>query len=213
MSDGLRRDLGRLEAYAAMIGILVGAGIFRVTGDAFVHTGPSVILGYLVLAPAVLATSIAYVVFASTPLGSEPGGEYTHIARTFGGTRVAFVGAWLKLISYIGAAAYLAGTLAEYVCELASIVGVPWLDIDSHGKLLACGALTFFYFVHVSGVRWFGKLQVAMCAVLAVSILVLVIPGLFAIDLRNYRPFFTGGPSRISRWDTRLVTGKGQCSS
>ena len=33
-SSGLRRDLGTLESYAALIGILIGAGIFKVTGQA-----------------------------------------------------------------------------------------------------------------------------------------------------------------------------------
>src|SRR5215472_17931314 len=115
----LRRDLGTLESYAALIGILIGAGIFKVTGQAWLLTGPSVILGYVVLAPAILATSVAYSVYLSTPLGREPGGEYTHISRTFGGYGLAFVGAWLKIISYIGALAYLAQALAEYLVEIS----------------------------------------------------------------------------------------------
>src|SRR5437016_5850455 len=114
----LRRDLGTLESYAALIGILIGAGIFKITGQAWLLTGPSVILGYLVLAPAVLATSVAYSTYLSTPLGREPGGEYTHLSRTFGGYGLAFVGAWLKIISYIGALAYLALAFAEYLVEL-----------------------------------------------------------------------------------------------
>src|SRR2546430_1965329 len=104
----LRRDLGTLESYAALLGILIGAGIFTVTSHAWALTGPSVILGYVVLTPVVLATSVAYAAFLSTPLGREPGGEYTHISRTLGGYRVAFIGAWLKIISYVGAGAFLA---------------------------------------------------------------------------------------------------------
>src|SRR6266567_8732597 len=118
MAHNLRRDLGTIESYAALLGILIGAGIFKVTSDAWALTGPSVIVGYLVLAPAILATSVAYSVFLSTPLGREPGGEYAHISRTFGGYGVAFVGAWLKSISYIGALAYLALAFAEYVTAL-----------------------------------------------------------------------------------------------
>lgn len=111
--NGLRRDLGTIESYAVIIGILIGAGIFKVTGEAWSLTGPSVILAYIVLAPAVLATSVAYSVFLSTPLGLEPGGEYTHISRTFGGHAMAFVGAWLKIISYTGALADLAVAFAD----------------------------------------------------------------------------------------------------
>jgi APA family basic amino acid/polyamine antiporter len=184
MTSGLRRDLGTIESYATLLGILIGAGIFKVTSDAWVLTGPSVILGYFVLAPAILATSVAYSVFLSTPLGREPGGEYTHISRTFGGYGLAFVGAWLKIISYIGALAYLARAFGDYVVQLFG-----------RGPLIpiAIGSLLFFYFVHVAGVRWFGRLQVWMCVLLGLSLVVLIVPGLFAIHPSNYRPFFTHG--------------------
>jgi amino acid transporter len=184
MAHNLRRDLGVVESYAALLGILIGAGIFKVTGVAWDLTGPSVILGYLVLAPAILATSVAYSVFVSTPLGREPGGEYTHISRVFGGYGLAFVGAWLKIISYVGALAYLASAFGDYVRQLFG---------GGNVMLIAVGSLLFFYAIHVAGVRWFGRLQVWMCVVLGVSIVVLVVPGLFAIRVANYRPFFTGG--------------------
>ena len=115
----LRRDLGTVESYAALIGILVGAGIFKVTSDAGAITGPSVILSYVLLVPAILATSVPYAAYISTPLGREPGGEYLHISRTFGGFGIAYVGSWLKIIAYVGAGAYLANALADYIVELS----------------------------------------------------------------------------------------------
>jgi amino acid transporter len=42
-------------------------------------------------------------------------------------------------------------------------------------------------------VRWFGRIQVAMCVVLGISIAVLVLPGLPAIRAANFRPFLTDG--------------------
>ena len=189
MIGRLRRDLGTLESYAEMLGILIGAGIFTVTSQAWRLTGPSVILGYLILMPIVLATSVPYAAFLSTPLGREPGGEYTHISRTLGGYRIAFVGTWLKIISYVGALAFLAAALADYVIEFAG----GRLQSATHRLPLAVGSLIFFYLVHAVGVRWFGRLQVAMCALLGVSLIVLVAPGLFAVRLENYQPFITNG--------------------
>jgi len=168
--------------------MLIGAGIFKVTSDAWQLTGSSVILGYLVLAPAILATSVAYSVFLSTPLGREPGGEYTHLSRTFGGYGLAFVGVWLKVISYIGALAYLSRALGDYVVELFA-GALP----KSAAMPIAIGSLLFFYVIHVAGVRWFGRIQVWMCVLLGISIVVLVVPGVFAIHLANYKPFFTHG--------------------
>src|SRR5437763_8381991 len=190
----LRRDLGTLESYAALLGILIGAGIFKVTSDAGALTGPSVILGYVVLTPVVLATSVAYAAFLSTPLGREPGGEYTHISRTLGGYRVAFIGAWLKIISYVGAGAFLANALADYIIQFAG----GRLPAETYRLPLALGSLLFFYLVHVVGVRWFGRLQVLMCALLGVSLIVLVVPGLFAIKLANYSPFITHGAGGVA---------------
>src|SRR5437899_1185076 len=187
----LRRDLGTVESYAALIGILIGAGIFKVTSQAWSLTGPSVILGYAVLMPAILATSIPYAAFISTSLGKEPGGEYLHISRTFDGYAIAYIGSWLKIIAYIGAGAYLASALADHIIELSG----RRLSGEFAHQTLAVGSLLFFYLVHVIGVRWFGRIQVAMCALLGVSIFVLVIPGLFAIHPANYSPFITHGAS------------------
>jgi amino acid transporter len=58
---------------------------------------------------------------------------------------------------------------------------------------IAIGSLIVFYAIHVAGVRWFGRIQVWMCVLLGLSIVVLVVPGLFAVKLHNYRPFITHG--------------------
>jgi amino acid transporter len=180
----LRRDLGTLESYATLVGILIGAGIFRVTTDAWLRTGSSVVLGYLVLAPVVLATSVPYMVFLSTPLGRAPGGEYSNIFHTFGRRDVAFLGAWLKIISYIGALAFLARTLADYALPATG---------ETARLGLGLGSLAVVFAAHAAGVRWFGRLQVVMCTLLALSIAVLVVPGVFAVRSENYAPFFSGG--------------------
>jgi APA family basic amino acid/polyamine antiporter len=185
----LRRDLGTVESYATLIGILIGAGIFKVTSQAWSLTGPSVILGYVVLVPAILATSIPYAAFLSTPLGREPGGEYLHISRTLGGFRIAYIGSWLKIISYVGAGAYLADALAGYLINLLG----GRLSPERFHLPLALVGLVFFYAIHVAGVRWFGRMQVVMCALKGLAIVVLVVPGLFAIRAANYAPFVTHG--------------------
>ena len=183
----LRRDLGTLESYAVLIGILIGAGIFQVTSQAWAMTGPSVILGYAVLTPAILATSIPYAAYLSTPLGREPGGEYLHISRTLKGYRLAYVGSWLKIISYVGAGAYLANALAGYL--------IAFLRKDPQKLQLpiALGCLVVFYLIHVIGILWFGRMQVIMSALKLLALMVLILPGLFALNTSNYSPFVTHG--------------------
>ena len=183
----LRRDLGTLESYAVLIGILIGAGIFQVTSQAWAMTGPSVILGYVVLTPAILATSIPYAAYLSTPLGREPGGEYLHISRTLKGYRLAYVGSWLKIISYVGAGAYLANAFAGYLISF-------WGGGLKHLQLpIALGSLVLFYVIHVIGILWFGRMQVILSALKLLALMVLILPGLFALSASNYSPFVTHG--------------------
>src|SRR5215203_1198200 len=160
LSSRLKRDLGTLESYATVIGILIGAGIFQVTSQAWAVTGPSVVLGYLILTPAILATSIPYAAYLSTPLGREPGGEYLHLSRTLHGLRLAYIGAWLKIISYIGAGAYLANAMAGYLIALSG----NRIDAQRFQLPLALAALVVFYLIHVIGIRWFGRMQVVLSA-------------------------------------------------
>ncbi|HEY6802102.1 MAG TPA: APC family permease [Pyrinomonadaceae bacterium] len=183
----LRRDLGTLESYAVLIGILIGAGLFQVTSTAWAMTGPSVILGYVLLTPAILATSIPYAAYLSTPLGREPGGEYLHISRTLKGYKLAYVGSWLKIISYIGAGAYLANALSGYVIALLG----DWLKPYQLPIALAC--LVLFYVIHVIGILWFGRMQIIMSALKLLALMVLILPGLFVLKPANYTPFFTHG--------------------
>jgi basic amino acid/polyamine antiporter, APA family len=183
----LRRDLGTVESYAVLIGILIGAGIFQVTSQAWAMTGPSVILGYAILTPAILATSIPYAAYLSTPLGREPGGEYLNISRTLKGFRLAYVGSWLKIISYVGAGAYLANALAGYLLALTGGV------LQRYQLPIALGCLLLFYVIHVIGIRWFGRMQVVLSALKCLALLVLILPGLFVLKAENYTPFVTHG--------------------
>ena len=149
----LRRDLGSVESYAALIGILVGAGIYNVTRQAYDVTGPSVVLGYVVLAPVILATAIPYAAFQSTPLALGPGGDYAHIRAVFGRGVVTFLAGWLKLISYLGALVFLAKAFADYL--------VPLLGENTGGwkRPIATLCLLGFWIIHCTGVRWFGRVQ------------------------------------------------------
>ena len=185
----LRRELGKLESYAALVGMLVGAGIFSVTSRASNATGPSVILAYLLLAPIVLASAVPYIAFLGSSIGASSGGEYRHIARSFEQPWLSFVCGWLKLISYLGAGAYLAGAFADYVLEAFELEDALHATLRRLVAIAICG---LFLVVHLKGVRNFGRVQVWMCALLGLSIVLLVIPGLFAIETDNYRPFFTG---------------------
>ena len=204
----LRRELTRLESYATIIGILVGSGIFVVTGKSGAIAGPSVPLAYLVLAPAILVTAVAYSVYLSTPLGTRPGGEYLHISRTTRSFYLGFVALWLKWLSYIGALVILSISLAQYLkffypgmdewiagfLPFGEALGNSYKADPSLGEaVIATAALLFFLAFNLLGVKFYGWLQTVMVIVKCVAIVVLVVPGLFAIQWNNLSPLFPHG--------------------
>ena len=109
------------------------------------------------------------------------------------GFRLAYVGAWLKIISYIGAGAYLANAMAGYLIALSG----NRIDEQRFRLPLALTALVVFYLIHVIGIRWFGRFQVLMSALKCLALLVLIVPGLFVLKSSNYVPFFTHGLSGL----------------
>ncbi|MCI0491127.1 MAG: APC family permease [Blastocatellia bacterium] len=206
--EELKRDLTRLESYATIIGILVGAGIFVVTGEAGAIAGPSIPLAYLVLAPVILATAVAYSVYLSTPLGTRPGGAYIHISRTFQNYYIGFIAMWLKWLAYIGALVILSISFSRYLKDFYPNMDRALADVLPFGAALnesyaanpsfgeaviATATILFFFFFNLIGVKFYGRLQTAMFAVLSVAVVVLVVPGLFAIDLNNFSPLFPYG--------------------
>jgi len=183
-SGALVRELGKLQGYATLIGVLIGSGIFVVIGTAGGMTGPSVPLSFLALYPVILSTAMAYMVFLSTPLGERPGGAYLHIQETFGKTYPAFIAVWFQWIAFMGALGVLSLSFGEYATFFVK---------KANPVAVACGILLLFYLVNLVGVRYYGNVQTVMCFVLLVSIVILVVPGLFHVKISNYRPLFPFG--------------------
>lgn len=213
----LKRDLTKLESYATIIGMLIGSGIFVVTGRLGAVAGPSVPLAYLVLAPVILCTAVAYSVYLSTPLGVRPGGAYIHISRTLQHYYVGFLALWLQWLAYIGALVILSTSLGQYLKFFYPNLDswfAAWLPFGAQLKtvyasdpslgeaMIATLTLLFFFFFNLLGVKFYGWLQTAMFILLCVAVVILVVPGLFAIQWKNFSPLFPYG-----FWPTAAAEG------
>ncbi|HJQ22814.1 MAG TPA: APC family permease [Blastocatellia bacterium] len=205
---GLKRDLTTLESYATIIGVLIGSGIFVVTGRLGAVAGPSVPLAYLVLAPVILTTAVAYSVYLSTPLGVRPGDAYLHISRTLQQHYIGYLALWLKWLAYIGALVVLATSLGQYLKFFYPNMDdwfASWLPFGERLKaayasgpslgeaVVATATMLFFFFFNLLGVKFYGWLQTAMFILLMIAVVILVVPGLFAIQWKNFSPLFPYG--------------------
>lgn len=182
-SGRLSRNLSTVHSVAVIVGTMIGAGIFVVTGTAAKLMGPAVPLGFLVGLPVVFSTALVYAVYMSGPLGEHPGGAYMHISRTWNSTLVGYVFIWLKVVAFIGAQAVFATGFGNAIRYWPVFRVLP-------AKWWAVAFLTVLFVLHLIGVDVFGRVQALMTGLLVAILLLLGLPGLLQIDPGNFSPLF-----------------------
>jgi APA family basic amino acid/polyamine antiporter len=163
----LRRKLGLFGATMAVIGGIVGAGIFinPYLVAQQVHTTPLILLAWVCGGAIALIGGAVYAELASRlPV---VGGQYAYLRQALH-PAVAFIYGWvLLLVIQTGGMAAVAVTFARYFLELT-----PW---HVHESVLAALALAFLTAVNCLGVRAGSGVQslatlLAICAVLFLEV-------------------------------------------
>ncbi|WP_458204469.1 APC family permease [Haladaptatus sp. NG-SE-30] len=181
--NGLLRELNWVHSAAVIVGTMLGAGIFVVTGQAAGVMGPAVPIGFILGIPIIVTTALVYSVYMSSPLGEHPGGAYVHISRTWNSLYGGYLFMWLKWVSFIGALAVLSigfGEAMRFFDAFTFLSPNGW----------AIFWLTVFFALNLAGVDLFGNVQALLTAVLVGILIVLAVPGLLFVDTSNFSPLF-----------------------
>ena len=117
----------------------------------------------------------------------RPGGAYVHISRTFNNYYLGFIAVWMKLMAFVGAITFMASSFGDYMTFF-----IPDTDV----KMWASGVIIFFFAINIIGIRYYAQIQTGMLIILIGSILVLIIPGLFVVELSNYCLLYTSPSTR-----------------
>src|SRR5437899_3023414 len=153
-SEGLSRRLGLFGSTMAVIGGIVGAGIFinpYLVAER-VHTGPLILLAWICGGIIALIGGAIYAELAARlPV---VGGQYAYLRQAFH-PAVAFIYGWvLLLVIQTGGMAAVAVTFARYFTELTQ-----WPINDS---IIAAAALALLTAINCFGVRAGSRVQSAM---------------------------------------------------
>jgi APA family basic amino acid/polyamine antiporter len=182
----LRKNLSAWDLTVFGIGVIIGTGIFVLTGiQAAVNAGPGLVLSFVIAAVACALAAMCYAEFASTvPVA---GSAYTFSYATLG-ELVAWIIGWDLLLELALGAAVVSRGWSAY---LQSLLGLPpWLAGDK--AVPDWGAI---FIVAVLGLLIiFGtKLSSRVTGVLVVVKLAVVgfviVAGAFFINPSNYKPF------------------------
>ena len=118
---GLKRVLGPFGLIALGVGVIIGAGLFSVTGIvAGAHTGPAIVISFALAAIACALAGLCYAEFAS--MIPVAGSAYTYSYFTMG-ELVAWIIGWDLVLEYAVAAVAISISWSKYFCIMMNDIG------------------------------------------------------------------------------------------
>ncbi len=114
----LKRSLGAINLIAIGIGVIIGAGLFSLTGIAAAnHAGPAVTLSFIIAAIGCAFSALCYAEFAS--MVPVAGSAYTYAYATLGEFFAWIIG-WDLVLEYSVGAATVAISWSQYLVRFLS---------------------------------------------------------------------------------------------
>jgi APA family basic amino acid/polyamine antiporter len=187
----LRRHLSGLDLTVFGVGVIIGTGIFVLTGVvAKTAAGPAVAISFVIAGVVCGLAALCYAEFASTvPVA---GSAYTFSYATLGEFMAWVIGWDLVLELALGAATVSVGW-SGYLNQLLGDLGIP-LPTSIAGETATVNIPAIVIALLISGVLILGiKLSSRVTSVIVaikVAIVLLVIAvGIFYVEAANYTPF------------------------
>ena len=199
----LKRVLGPVDLLLIGIGVIVGGGIFVVTGNAAAQfAGPAIVLSYLIAGLGCALTGMCYAELAAMIPAAGSAYAFTYTAL---GEAAAWIIGWNLLLEYVFAGSYIAVGWSGYLTSLLAQWGVALptsltnapLAIGPRG-LTTTGSLingpAFLFAVSMAlialrGVRLSSIVNAAIVALKVGALLLVVGFGSLHIHPRNWTPF------------------------
>ncbi|WP_257866181.1 amino acid permease [Nocardioides marmotae] len=188
----LRKDLRAVDLVVFGVGVIIGAGIFVLTGTvAASHSGPALALSFLIAALTCGLAALCYAEFASTvPVA---GSAYTFSYATLG-ELVAWTIGWDLVLEFTIGAAALSVSFSGYLQEL--LAGTPFEIPTSLGSanegvvnlpavvvaLLVAGLL-------IRGTKLSSVVNQVVVAIKLAVVAAVIVVGIAYVDPSNWVPF------------------------
>ncbi|QIK65022.1 amino acid permease [Nocardioides sp. HDW12B] len=188
----LRKDLGALDLMVFGVGVIIGAGIFVLTGTvAASNSGPALALSFVIAAVACGLAGLCYAEFASTvPVA---GSAYTFSYATLG-ELVAWIIGWDLVLEFTIGSAALASSFSGYLQNVLDGVGVTLptqLSSASEGFVdlpaVLCALLVMALLIR--GTKLSSRFNQVVVAIKLLVVLIVIVVGVTLIDTSNWVPF------------------------
>lgn len=172
----LNRTLSFWQATLCGIGIILGAGIYVLIGEAAALGGNSVWISFLLAAVVAGLTGLSYAELSS--MFPRTAGEYLYAKNSFG-KRIGFLAGWLIVIAQIIAAAAVALGFARYFSRLF-LVNLEMVVTIAMSLIILSGLVLF------KGIKESAGLAIAFTLIEAAGLFIIIFIGLPYFGSVNY---------------------------
>jgi APA family basic amino acid/polyamine antiporter len=185
----LRKRLGPLDLTVFGVGVVIGTGIFVLTGEAAaVKAGPAVAISFVVAGIACALAALCYAEFASTvPVA---GSAYTFSYASLG-ELVAWIIGWDLILELALGASTVAVGWSSYFADVMKEIGITipdWAYGDGH-NLVAAVIVLVLTAVICLGIKVSSTVNLVIVVIKVAVVLLVIVAGLFYVKASNYSPF------------------------
>ena len=186
----LKRRLTALDLTVFGVGVIIGAGIFTLTGRvAQAYAGPGVVLSFVLAAACCCLAALCYAEFSSTVPVS--GSAYTFSYATLG-ELIAWIIGWDLVLELLLGGSVVAQGWSSYFQALLTQFGIHWpagLGYGSSFNLAAFLLVAILTVLVAAGIKESLRVNLVLVAVKLFVVLFVIFAGLTMIDTSNYTPF------------------------
>ncbi len=200
----LRRSLSALDLIVFGVGVIIGTGIFVLTGKAAgTQAGPAVAISFVIAGFVCGLAALCYAELASTvPVA---GSAYTFSYATLG-ELVAWIIGWDLILELALGASTVAVGWSTYFVDLANEYGIAlpsWAynSPQTQGRgiqhnLVAAIIVLLLTAVICLGIKVSARVNAVVVAIKLTIVLLVIVAGLFYVRAANYSPFIPPSGSK-----------------
>lgn len=205
----LKKSLTALDLTVFGVGVIVGAGIFTLTGRAANQVaGPAVVLSFIVAAICCGFAALCYAEFASAVPVS--GSAYTFSYASMG-EFIAWIIGWDLILELFLAAAVVAQGWSAYLSVLLGYLHISLPAAISYGGVVDLPAMLLVVVLGVLvtiGIKESMRVETVLVAIKVAIVLFVVFAGIAFINKANYSPFIPPAKATSgggSQWKQPLI--------
>ena len=194
----LRKELGPVQLIVFGVGVVIGTGIFVLTGEAAGEkAGPAVSLSFVFAGIACALAALCYAEFASTvPVA---GSAYTFSYASLG-ELVAWIIGWDLILELALGASTVAVGWSTYFADVMNEAGITipgWAYGEGH-NLVAAAIVLILTAVICVGIKISAQVNFVFVAIKLAIVLLVIIAGIFFIKTSNWSPFIPPSGSKAA---------------